>query len=100
MRNPFTSDSQWKHRLKNEMVYERWHVLCGYYQRKKLNIKFIQCFSLLWNCFQKKKTEERPHGSITMPEIMMPLPMAYDTGEKKKRKKNILLPLMLQEGSS
>lgn len=80
MRNPFASDSQWKRRLKNEMGYERWHVLCGYYQRKKLNIKFRQCFSPLWNCFQK--IEERPHGSITMSEIMTPLTMAYSNTEK------------------
>lgn len=80
MRNPFASDSQWKRRLKNEMGYERWHVLCGYYQRKKLNIKFKQCFSPLWNCFQK--IEERPHGSISMPVIMMPLTMAYSNTEK------------------
>lgn len=94
MRNPFTSDSQWNPRLRNEMVYERWHVLCGYYQRKKVNIKFMQCFSLLWNCFQKK-TEERPHGSI------MPLPMAYDTGKKQKQKTYYYkqTPLMSQEGS-
>lgn len=62
MRNLFASHSQWKRRMKNEMVYERWHVLFGYYERKKLNIKFKPCYSLHWNCFQK--IEAWPHHKL------------------------------------
>lgn len=46
---------------------------------------------------KKKKIEVWPHhnGSITMPEIMMPLPMAYNDTEK-----HITTDTMSQEGSS
>lgn len=51
------------------------------------NIKERNRISNLGNAFLlaeivSPKIEERPHGSITMPDIMMPLTMAYSNTEK------------------